>query len=115
MYSANDIFQIAIPEDAVQDDSDDEDEKVNPDERLPQAAQDKRVSGDNEFSESEDEGEGGRRDNRNYNKQRKRPRLEQSSSGAGGGGAGGGATSPDDGSSAQVKDEIKGNQKKSNY
>lgn len=70
---------IAIPEDAVRDDSEDED-KVNPDERLPQSVQDKRIAPDNEFSDSDDEGAGvggNRRDQRSF-KGRKRPRLDQS-------------------------------------
>lgn len=46
---------LAIPEDAVKIDSDDED-KINPDERNPQSLQDKRIMGDNEYSDSEDEG-----------------------------------------------------------
>jgi histone deacetylase 1/2 len=53
----------AIPEDAVNDSEDDED-KATPDERLTQAALDKRIAPDNEYSDSEDEGEGGRRDQR---------------------------------------------------
>lgn len=69
----------AIPEDALHEDSDNED-KVDKDERLPQKDIDKRIAPDNEFSDSEDEGEG-RRDNRSY-KGRKRPRLEK---GGGGG------------------------------
>jgi hypothetical protein len=55
----------AIPEDGVAEESEDE-EKVNPDERLPTQATDKRVAPDNEFSDSEDEGSGGRRDNRSF-------------------------------------------------
>ena len=66
----------AIPEDAVNDESDDED-KVDKDERLPQSDKDKRIVPDNEFSDSEDEGEGGRRDNRSYKGQRKRQRLDK--------------------------------------
>ena len=55
-----------IPEDgAVIEDSEAE-EKVNPDERLPQRDLDKRIQHENEYSDSEDEGEGGRRDNRSY-------------------------------------------------
>lgn len=68
----------AIPEDAVNDESEDED-KVDKDERLPQSDKDKRIVPDNEFSDSEDEGEGGRRDNRSYKGQRKRPRLDKDS------------------------------------
>lgn len=68
----------SIPEDAVNDDSEDED-KIDKDERLPQSDKDKRIVPDNEFSDSEDEGEGGRRDNRSYKgqQQRKRPRLDK--------------------------------------
>nr|CAD7591454.1 unnamed protein product [Timema genevievae] len=65
----------AIPEDSVNDSDDDED-KANPDERLTQVALDKRIAPDNEFSDSEDEGEGGRRDQRSF-KGRKRPRLDK--------------------------------------
>lgn len=68
----------AIPEDAVNDESEDED-KVDKDERLPQSDKDKRIVPDNEFSDSEEEGEGGRRDNRTFKGQRKRPRLEKES------------------------------------
>lgn len=67
-----------IPEDAINDESEDED-KVNKDERITQSDKDKRIDPDNEFSDSEDEGEGGRRDNRSYKGQRKRPRLEKDS------------------------------------
>lgn len=67
----------AIPEDAVNEESDDED-KIDKDERLPQSDKDKRIVPDNEFSDSEDEGEGGRRDNRSYKGgARKRPRLDK--------------------------------------
>lgn len=56
----------AIPEDgAIVEDSEAE-EKVNPDERLPQRDLDKRIQHENEYSDSEDEGEGGRRDNRSF-------------------------------------------------
>lgn len=65
-----------IPEDAINDESEDED-KIDKDERLPQSDKDKRIVPDNEFSDSEDEGEGGRRDNRSYKGQRKRPRLDK--------------------------------------
>ncbi|XP_016926197.2 histone deacetylase HDAC1 [Drosophila suzukii] len=66
----------AIPEDAINDESDDED-KVDKDDRLPQSDKDKRIVPENEYSDSEDEGEGGRRDNRTYKGQRKRPRLDK--------------------------------------
>lgn len=65
----------AIVDDGIREESEDED-KANPDERLPQSIQDKRIAPDNEFSDSEDEGPGGnRRDNRSF-KGRKRPRLD---------------------------------------
>lgn len=67
-----------IPEDAVNDESEDDD-KMDKDERIPQSDKDKRIVPDNEFSDSEDEGEGGRRDNRSFKGQRKRPRLEKDS------------------------------------
>ena len=70
-----------IPEDAINDESDDDD-KADKDERITQADKDKRIVPDNEFSDSEDEGEGGRRDNRSYKGQRKRPRLEKDSKAA---------------------------------
>jgi histone deacetylase 1/2 len=71
----------AIPEDAVNDESDDED-KADKDERINQADKDKRIAPDNELSDSEDEGGagGGRRDNRSYKtggSARKRPRLDK--------------------------------------
>lgn len=75
------IYLLAIPEDAVREESDEE-EKANPDERLPQASLDKRIVPDNEFSDSEDEGEGGRRDQRSF-KGRKRPRLDTKAQGEG--------------------------------
>ncbi|KOX74673.1 Histone deacetylase Rpd3 [Melipona quadrifasciata] len=70
-----------IPEDgAVIEDSEAE-EKINPDERLPQRDLDKRIQHENEYSDSEDEGEGGRRDNRSFKGSRKRPRLEKGQEG----------------------------------
>lgn len=63
------ILLLAIPEDGINQDSDDED-TINPDERNPQSISDKRIAPDNEFSDSEDEGMapgvggGGRKDNR---------------------------------------------------
>merc|ERR1712002_518436 len=61
-----------IPEDALNEESDDE-EKANPDERISIRASDKRMAVDEEYSDSEDEGEGERRDKVNY-KQKKRLR-----------------------------------------
>jgi hypothetical protein len=56
------LLITAIPEDAINDESDDED-KSNPDERISIRASDKRIAPDNEYSDSEDEGDG-RRDQR---------------------------------------------------
>ncbi|XP_063968567.1 histone deacetylase 1 [Lytechinus pictus] len=64
-----------IPEDAIPDDSDAEDEAENPDKRISIMAQDKRISRDDEFSDSEDEGEGGRRDHRSH--KAKRSKMEE--------------------------------------
>lgn len=87
----------AIPEDAVNDESEDED-KVDKDERLPQSEKDKRITGDGELSDSEDEGEGGRRDNRSYRtpQPRKRPRLDKD-----------GSTIKDEIKSEDSKDDVK--------
>lgn len=58
-------MHAAIPEDGIKEESEDED-KVNADTRNPQSIQDKRIIGDNEFSDSEDEGpvSNNRKDNR---------------------------------------------------
>ena len=56
------FFILAIPEDAINEDTDDED-KSNPDERISIRASDKRIAPDNEYSDSEDEGDS-RRDQR---------------------------------------------------
>lgn len=64
-----------IPQDSVNDE-DEDDDKVDKDERLPQSDKDKRIVPDNEYSDSEDEGEGGRRDNRTFKNPRKRPRVD---------------------------------------
>ncbi|XP_014480105.1 PREDICTED: histone deacetylase Rpd3-like [Dinoponera quadriceps] len=42
------------------------DDETNPDERLPQRDLDRRIQGENEYSDSEDEGEGGRKDNMSF-------------------------------------------------
>eukprot|EP00057_Strongylocentrotus_purpuratus_P009186 XP_011663660.1 PREDICTED: histone deacetylase 1 isoform X1 [Strongylocentrotus purpuratus] len=71
-----------IPEDAIPDDSDAEDEAENPDKRISIMAQDKRIQRDDEFSDSEDEGEtrlpgeGGRRDHRSH--KAKRSKIDDS-------------------------------------
>jgi len=70
----------AIPEDAINDESDDED-KSNPDERISIRASDKRIAPDNEYSDSEDEGDS-RRDQRSFKGNRKRPRTESTEGGA---------------------------------
>ena len=42
----------------------------------PVRASDKRITCEEEFSDSEDEGEGGRRDRTNFKPKAKKPRLE---------------------------------------
>uniref|UniRef100_S4RXT2 Histone deacetylase 1 n=1 Tax=Petromyzon marinus TaxID=7757 RepID=S4RXT2_PETMA len=68
----------AIPEDAVPEDSGEEEE--DPNKRISRTTQvrasDKRIACDEEFSDSEDEGEGGRRNATNY-KKIKRPKVEE--------------------------------------
>lgn len=66
----------AIPEDALNDESDDED-RDSPDKRMSIRASDKRITCEEEFSDSEDEGEGGRRDRANYKPKVKKPRMEE--------------------------------------
>ncbi|XP_033730831.1 probable histone deacetylase 1-B [Pecten maximus] len=68
------VQMSAIPEDALNDESDDED-KENPDTRVSIRANDKRIACDEEFSDSEDEGEG-KRDRQNYKPKIKRPRTD---------------------------------------
>ncbi|KAH7646440.1 histone deacetylase 1-like [Dermatophagoides farinae] len=60
----------AIPEDAVDVEMEDEDEKQNPEERISIRASEKRISNENEHSDSEDEGDN-RKDSRNYKKSKK--------------------------------------------
>uniref|UniRef100_A0A673C2J4 Histone deacetylase n=1 Tax=Sphaeramia orbicularis TaxID=375764 RepID=A0A673C2J4_9TELE len=57
----------AIPEDAIQEDSGDEEEE-DPNKRISIRAHDKRIACEEEFSDSEDEGEGGRRNAASYKK-----------------------------------------------
>ncbi|TKS86380.1 Histone deacetylase 1 [Collichthys lucidus] len=57
----------AIPEDAVQEDSGDEEED-DPNKRISIRAHDKRIACEEEFSDSEDEGEGGRRNAASFKK-----------------------------------------------
>ena len=60
-------------DDAIKDESDDEDDKKNnPDERISIRASDKRIACEEDFSDSEDEGEGGRRNRESYKGSRKR-------------------------------------------
>ncbi|KAK7100057.1 probable histone deacetylase 1-B [Littorina saxatilis] len=66
----------AIPEDAIQDESDDED-RENPDKRLSIRASDKRIACEEEFSDSEDEGEGGRRDRASFKPKTKKAKTEE--------------------------------------
>ncbi|XP_013405014.1 probable histone deacetylase 1-B isoform X2 [Lingula anatina] len=63
-----------IPEDALNDEEEDED-KENPDHRISIRASDKRITCEEEFSDSEDEGEGGRRDRVSH--KRKRPKMDE--------------------------------------
>ena len=74
------VQSIAIPEDGIADESEDED-KVNPDERISIRASDKRVAPDNEYSDSEDEGGDGRRDERTYKLKKKRSGGEDGTGG----------------------------------
>lgn len=64
------LFYAAIPEDGVKDELEDED-AVNPDERNPQSEKDKRIIGENEYSDSDDDEpvSGNRKDNRYCNEQ----------------------------------------------
>ena len=62
------LFSLAIPEDGVAEESDDED-KVSPDERISIRASDKRIAPQNEYSDSEDEGDN-RRDERSFKKKK---------------------------------------------
>lgn len=66
----------AIPEDALNDESNEDEDKENPDERISIRASDKRIACDEDFSDSEDEGEGGKKDKQNYKPKPKRPRTE---------------------------------------
>ena len=69
-----------IPEDAIADVSDNEDDTsvAQPDKRISIMSRDKRIACDEEFSDSEDEGDG-RRDIRGH--KRKRPRPEEDGAG----------------------------------
>ncbi|NXC91789.1 HDAC1 deacetylase, partial [Cercotrichas coryphoeus] len=64
-----------IPEDAVQEDSGDEEED-DPEKRISVRNSNKRISCDEEFSDSEDEGEGGRKNVANF-KKAKRVKAEE--------------------------------------
>lgn len=59
-----------IPEDALDIEMEDEEEKQNPEERISIRASEKRICNENELSDSEDEGDN-RRDNRTYKKPKK--------------------------------------------
>ncbi|XP_063852530.1 histone deacetylase 1-like [Scylla paramamosain] len=73
------VQSIAIPEDGLAEESEDED-KVSPDERISIRASDKRIAPDNEYSDSEDEGEGGRRDERAFKPKKKSKTSEEAPS-----------------------------------
>ncbi|XP_048758089.2 probable histone deacetylase 1-B [Ostrea edulis] len=68
------VQMTAIPEDALNDESGEEEDKENPDERISIRASDKRVTGEGEYSDSEDEGE--RKDRANYKPKAKRMKTE---------------------------------------
>ena len=67
-----------IPEDAIDQESEDED-KQDGDERISIRASEKRIARDDEFSDSEDEGDG-RRDNRSHKPKAKKSRTEANNS-----------------------------------
>ena len=73
---ATGVQMQAIPEDAVHEDSGDEDGE-DPDKRISIRASDKRIACDEEFSDSEDEGEGGRRNVADHKKGAKKARIEE--------------------------------------
>ena len=66
----------AIPEDAVHEDSGDEDGE-DPDKRISIQASDKRIPCNEEFSDPEDEGEGSRRNVTDHKKGAKKARIEK--------------------------------------
>uniref|UniRef100_A0A2K5M4G1 Histone deacetylase 1 n=1 Tax=Cercocebus atys TaxID=9531 RepID=A0A2K5M4G1_CERAT len=68
----------AIPEDAIPEESGDEDEE-DPDKLISICSSDKRIACEEEFSDSEEEGEGGRKNSSNFKKAEKRPRGEEKS------------------------------------
>ncbi|RXG72245.1 hypothetical protein Avbf_04495 [Armadillidium vulgare] len=74
------VQSIAIPEDGVAEDSEDED-KESPDERISIRASDKRIAPQNEYSDSEDEGDN-RREERSFKptKKKTKTRTERRSS-----------------------------------
>ncbi|KAB7496482.1 Histone deacetylase Rpd3, partial [Armadillidium nasatum] len=68
------VQSIAIPEDGVAEDSEDED-KESPDERISIRASDKRIAPQNEYSDSEDEGDN-RREERSFKPTKKKTKTE---------------------------------------
>ncbi|XP_005100475.1 probable histone deacetylase 1-B isoform X2 [Aplysia californica] len=70
----------AIPEDALHDESD-EDDKVNPDQRISIRQSDKRIACEEEFSDSEDEDGGGRKDKRDHKKKRQKTEADDKKDG----------------------------------
>ncbi|KAL7980588.1 hypothetical protein Chor_001742 [Crotalus horridus] len=65
-----------IPEDAVPEESGDEEEE-DPDKRISIRSSDKRIACEEEFSDSEDEGEGGRKNVANFKKAKRSKTEEQ--------------------------------------
>lgn len=72
------VQMAPIPEDAIDQESDEED-KLDPDERISIRASEKRIANDAEFSDSEDEGEG-RRDQRSHKPKAKKAKTATPSS-----------------------------------
>ena len=89
-----------IPEDAIDQESEDED-KQDGDERISIRASEKRIARDDEFSDSEDEGDG-RRDNRSHKPKAKKSRTEANSS----------ASATNVNTSAEIKDKNSDDSKK---
>ena len=73
------VPQQTIPDDAIDQDSEEE-EKQDPDERVSIRASEKRVSKDDEFSDSEDEGDG-RKDSRSTKPKTKKSKTDVEASG----------------------------------
>lgn len=70
------VQMSAIPEDAVNEESEDED-KVNPDQRISIRQTDKRIACEEEYSDSEDE-DGDRKDRRDHKKKKQKENEDKS-------------------------------------